>query len=208
MISEYNTSAVHEMVFAILRTLSDRFVPQRPAYHPVSFSIMKDIQWLEWQYAVTENWRVWSYKSNRFLSPWISNKRYLSVDIGGKSQTIHRLVAQAYIPNSEAKPYINHIDGNGFNNNVSNLEWCTQSENIKHAFRVLGRTISQKNRYRLSGMMKERFSKKVYCVKNGEKLFFDSMMDAYRKTWIRQESISLCVRWKQNTAWWLEWFLS
>lgn len=53
-----------------------------------------------------------------------------------RSMKVHRLVAFAFIPNSENKPNINHIDGNPLNNNVENLEWCTQSENMLHANKV------------------------------------------------------------------------
>ena len=51
---------------------------------------------------------------------------------------VHRLVATAFIPNPDGKRCVNHIDGNGSNNNVNNLEWCTHSDNMYHSVRVLG----------------------------------------------------------------------
>lgn len=53
-----------------------------------------------------------------------------------KSRKVHRLVAEAYVPNVDGKPCINHIDGNPVNNNANNLEWCTQQENVCHAIRT------------------------------------------------------------------------
>jgi hypothetical protein len=51
-----------------------------------------------------------------------------------KQWLIHRLVAFAFMPLIEGKDFINHIDGDRLNNDVSNLEWCTYAENINHAF--------------------------------------------------------------------------
>ena len=58
----------------------------------------------------------------------------------GKKATlrIHRILAYSFIPNPENKPEVNHIDGDKSNNHISNLEWCTRSENTLHSIRILG----------------------------------------------------------------------
>lgn len=55
-----------------------------------------------------------------------------------KQYFVHRLVALAFIPNPENKPQVNHKDNNPLNNELSNLEWCTNSENQIHRFKLNG----------------------------------------------------------------------
>lgn len=75
----------------------------------------------------------------RALSPWKSKDGYwlvqLSLESGErKHHLVHRLVAEKFIPNPLGLPQVNHKDGDKSNNHVSNLEWCTQSFNMKHSF--------------------------------------------------------------------------
>jgi hypothetical protein len=76
----------------------------------------------------------------RQISPSITNRGYLMVGFYSKGKAIgkliHRLVAEAFIPNLENKPNVNHINGIQSDNRVENLEWCTQKENVDHAFKI------------------------------------------------------------------------
>ena len=66
-------------------------------------------------------------KRNGYLCVSLCNNGF------SKSFNVHRIIAEAFIPNPENKPQVNHIDNNGLNNNYTNLEWATHSENMIHA---------------------------------------------------------------------------
>lgn len=84
------------------------------------------------------NGRVKSFKGQN-LSLSVAGAGYLMAQLSyngeKKKQYVHRLVAKAFIKNDSNKPEINHKDGNKLNNSVENLEWCTSSENKKHAYK-------------------------------------------------------------------------
>lgn len=138
--------------------------------------IWKDIKGYEGYYSVSNLGRVKSlgryrregvdrvWKSNKIILKWGKNRKgycHIVLCKEGKRRDVmvHRLVAGAFIPNFENKSQVNHKDGNTQNNEVTNLEWATGCENLKHYYReletidakqlrvnkVIGKTLGEKN---------------------------------------------------------------
>ena len=86
-------------------------------------------------HAVNENGDVINIRRRDYIKQSLNHKGYPMVCLENKrSRTVHRLVAEMFIPNPHNKPQVNHINGIKTDNNVNNLEWSTNAENIKYAF--------------------------------------------------------------------------
>lgn len=159
--------------------------------------IWKPVVGYENLYEVSNFGRVKSLNYNhsgkeRILKSFTNKDGYLYVDLckNGKRKKyrIHRLVAQAFMPNTDNLPCINHKDENKQNNNIDNLEWCTAKYNINFGTRTERRikTISKPVlQYTLDGEFVKKYSSTIEVERNNSNF--------------NHTSISRCCRGKQKT---------
>ena len=130
---------------------------------------------------------------------------YKTVHFNKANHLVHRLVAQAFIENVENKIEVNHIDGNKLNNHVSNLEWVTRSENMKHSYSMGLEKPPMKGRF---GKLNSR-SKPVlqYDLNNNFIRRFESAGEGARflKNKSADRSISKCCNGLRKTAYGYIW---
>lgn len=175
--------------------------------------IWKDIQGYEGLYQISNLGNVKGYKKVYFCgnnTKRVLEERLIVGDIARgyrrvelwnnrrhKKYMVHRLVAQAFIPNPDNKPEIDHIDGNPLNNKVENLRWCNHKENLNNPITLKRKSDSAKGNH-----MTGRFgalhhnSKKVKCIETGS--VYGGIAEAERKTGIRH--ISSVCRGARKTA--------
>jgi len=126
----------------------------------------------------------------KILSPIFNKKNgYLRVSLSAKLYQVHTIVAEAFLPNPEDKPTVNHIDLNKKNNSLSNLEWATRSEQTKHAYKM--------------GAMCQKLGKNnnAVKVKDIEGNIYDSIREAWNEN---KEKLNLHPRFK---TFWLHYSL-
>jgi HNH endonuclease len=93
-----------------------------------------EIRWINEKYSVSDEGEVFG-PSGRALKQQVTDHGYRKVYLGyGKGKRVHRLVAEAFVPNPGGLPEVNHRDGDKGNNCASNLEWVTHQRNIQHAY--------------------------------------------------------------------------
>lgn len=152
----------------------------------------KDIKGYEGLYQVSTLGRVRSLPRKyspreRYLRPGIGTNGYLRVVLSKNGivcdKDIHRLVAQAFIPNPDNMPFVNHKDEVKIHNQVENLEWCTPKYNVNYGG-CLQRISESRKGQRLSAetidKIRSKNMKKVMCIETGK--VFDSIKSAEAAT--------------------------
>ena len=155
-----------------------------------------DVPGYEGLYQVNNLGEIRSIRTNppRLLKPWRHPAGYLCVTLcKDKRQTkllAHRVVAEAFIPNPENKPQVNHKNGDKTDNNATNLEWCDNQENALHSAYVL----------RNESTIEKR---PVICLSTGQK--YPSVSDAARAVGGCNQNIVKCCQGKRTHHKGLRW---
>lgn len=150
---------------------------------------------------------------DKIIKPTLDSRGYYVVSLyneKGKSnpKSIHRLVCETFLENKNNYPVINHINGIKIDNRLENLEFCTQSHNIKEAYR-LGLEKPNKTNLGKFGIKNKKARKIKQIDINTNEIInvFYGVCEAGRKTGINYRNIDLCLKNKRNYAGGYKWEL-
>lgn len=149
-------------------------------------------------YSINENGEVRNDKTGNLKTPFINKANgYYSVDLydHNKSQkvTIHRLLAEAFIPNPENKPCVDHKDGNRQNNSLSNLRWATFSDNNSR-FSTIGVRSEKIKVTHYKEKRRPRGGGHVEWLDADKILYFDRIVDAANHFGVTQGNITIMLK--------------
>lgn len=172
----------------------------------------KPIKGYNGAYLVSNDGKVYSNKSKTMMKTWLGANGYVTVKLckhgGRKFCLVHRLVAEAFIPNPSKFPVVNHKDYNTENNCVDNLEWCTQKYNVNYGDAQKRRQETRRQTGQVKKdviRMNEARRKKVRCVETGKE--YNSLTEAERDTGALIPNITKVIRKIRHTAGGLHWEL-
>lgn len=175
--------------------------------------IWKDIKGYEGSYMVSNMGRIKSLGNckthkEKVLNPCVNNHGYLLVSLylnrKSSSKMVHRIVIETFLSKPSFDKQVNHKNGNKTDNNISNLEWCTGSENVKHAFTTGLKAIHKGELNPMFGRFggaSNRSKKVIQSNKYGEYLNeFTSAAEAHIITGVNSKNISSCCLGKRQSA--------
>lgn len=156
--------------------------------------LFKPIKGYEGLYEISSFGRVKNVNRNSFLKLKPTNCGYLKVNLSKpyddkkghylKTYTIHRLVAEVFIPNPDDLPCVNHKDENKHNNHIDNLEWCSHAYNDNYGTR--------------NSRMGAKKSTAIRCIETGK--IFKSIREAALFANRKESTISSCLSGKTKTS--------
>lgn len=180
-------------------------------------TVWKDVVGFEELYEVSCQGKIRNKNNGRLLNGWTIKKGYIQVALRKNKKSyfmlVHRIVAEAFIPNPDRKEFVDHINTITSDNRVENLRWCNYTENNNNPTTRRKNSIAKTGKnnplygktHKKETILKMRNSEKnisvVQISKSGTTLnVWNSMCEAERETGIPQGNITKCCQRKRNTA--------
>ena len=180
-------------------------------------TVWKDVVGFEELYEVSCQGKIRNKNNGRLLNGWTIKKGYIQVALRKNKKSyfmlVHRIVAEAFIPNPDRKEFVDHINTITSDNRVENLRWCNYTENNnnpttrrKNSIAKTGKNNplygkTHKKETILKMINSEKNISVVQISKSGTTLnVWNSMCEAERETGIPQGNITKCCQRKRNTA--------